>query len=154
MKLSTRSRYGTRMLLDIALHSTDGPVRISDIAERQGISVKYLEKLIRPLKLGGYVKSKRGPKGGHQLTRDPESITVGEVVKLLEGEFILTECARDASVCAISSDCLTRTVWMEASQAMYDKLNSITFAELIAEAKRSGKGVNVCVPAKQPTNGE
>ena len=67
MKLTTRSRYGTRMMLDIALHCQDGPVRIQDIASRQGVSAKYLEKLIRKLKDGGFIKSKRGPRGGHSL---------------------------------------------------------------------------------------
>lgn len=150
MKLSTRSRYGTRMVLDIAMHGDEGPVRISDISERQGISVKYLEKLIRPLKLGGYVQSKRGPKGGHKLTRKPNEITVGEIVRLLEGELLLTECARDKGVCPISEDCLTRRIWIEASEVMYDRLNAINFQELMDEAQRAGATVEKCVPAKYP----
>ena len=136
------------MVLDIAMHQEGGPVRISDISKRQGISVKYLEKLIRPLKQGGYVASKRGPRGGHHLTRKPEDITVGEVVRLLEGELILTECALDETACAISRDCLTRRIWREASEAMYAKLDSISFADLLSEAARSGMGVHDCIPAK------
>ncbi|MGE4299180.1 MAG: Rrf2 family transcriptional regulator [Desulfovibrionaceae bacterium] len=134
MKLSTRSRYGTRMMLDIALHGDNGPVRISEISQRQGVSVKYLEKLIRPLKKGKYIKSKRGPKGGHMLTRPPEQITVGEVVRLLEGDIALTECVLDGKVCANSDDCITRQLWMEASQAMYERLNCVTFADLIQKS--------------------
>ena len=85
MKLSTRSRYGTRMMLDLAQRYDDGPVQIGDIAKRQDISVKYLEQLIIPLKKAKYVTSVRGPKGGHMLAKSPEKITVGEIVELLEG---------------------------------------------------------------------
>ncbi|MBG0775436.1 MAG: RrF2 family transcriptional regulator [Desulfovibrionaceae bacterium] len=130
MKLSTRSRYGTRMVLDIAIHGHDGPVRISDISKRQGVSVKYLEKLIRPLKKAKYIKSRRGPKGGHMLARPAEGITVGEVVRLLEGDLALVECVVNGKVCTSSEDCLTRQIWIDASQAMYAKLDAVTFAEL------------------------
>ena len=92
MKLSTRSRYGTRMLLDIAMHGTDGPVTIMDISERLDLPVKYLEKLVRLLKKGKYIKSKRGPKGGHILAKDPATVTVGALVRDLEGGISLTEC--------------------------------------------------------------
>ena len=85
MKLSTRSRYGTRMVLDLAKRFNEGPVRIRDISEREGISVKYLEQLVIPLKQANFIKSIRGPKGGHMLARSPEEITVGDVVKALEG---------------------------------------------------------------------
>ena len=96
MKLSTRSRYGTRMLLDMAQHYNQGPVQVGDIAKRQGISVKYLEQIIIPLKRAGYVKSARGPKGGHALARRPEEITVGEIVALLEkGCLLYTSDAAD-----------------------------------------------------------
>jgi Rrf2 family protein len=143
------------MVLDIALHGDDGPVRISDISKRQGVSVKYLEKLIRPLKHGRYIKSKRGPKGGHMLTRAPEDITVGEVVRLLEGDLALTECVKNERACSISADCLTRRVWTEASNAMFEKLDSITFQELIEEAHRAGRDADGCMPEKpQPMSAQ
>lgn len=145
MKLSTRSRYGTRMVLDIALHSKEGPVRISDISKRQGVSVKYLEKLIRPLKQGGFITSKRGPRGGHMLSEKPEDITVGQVVRTMEGELALTECTKDDKVCPISGDCLTRRVWVSATQAMFDKLDAVSFADLIVEAERAGGPAQKCL---------
>lgn len=151
MKLSTRSRYGTRMVLDIALHGLDGPVRIGDISRRQGVSVKYLEKLIRPLKQGGVIKSKRGPKGGHMLAMPPERISVAAVVKLMEGDLALTECIKNKKTCPISEDCLTRKVWMDATQAMFDKLDAISFAELIKEAGRAGADAERCMPTKRTT---
>ncbi len=145
MKLSTRSRYGTRMVLDIAIHAKDGPVRISDISKRQGVSVKYLEKLIRPLKQDGYIQSKRGPRGGHMLSESPSNITVGQVVRTMEGDLALTDCSRDESLCPISHDCMTRRIWVDATRAMFDKLDSVSFADLIEEAERAGKPMGHCL---------
>ena len=80
MKLSTRSRYGTRLMLDMAQHYREGPIHLGDIAKRQDVSVKYLEQIIIPLKKAHYIESVRGSKGGHILTKPPEEITVGEIV--------------------------------------------------------------------------
>ena len=92
MKLSTQSRYGTRLMLDMAQHYQSGADSLGDIAKRQDISVKYLEQIIIPLKKAHYIESVRGPKGGHTLTRPPEEITVGEIVALLEEGASLVEC--------------------------------------------------------------
>jgi Rrf2 family iron-sulfur cluster assembly transcriptional regulator len=135
MKLSTRSRYGTRLMLDLAEHYNGGPVNLMNIAQRQGISVKYLEQIIIPLKKANYIKSVRGPKGGHALARPPEEITVGEIVALLEEGASLAECSRDESVCERSPVCPTRLIWEEAAQAMFGKLHSITLADLLQRIK-------------------
>lgn len=134
MRLTTRSRYGTRMALDIALHGQDGPVRIGDISKRQGVSVKYLEKLVRELKKGGFIVSKRGPKGGHKLAKPAEEILLGEIVRLLEGE-PLVECIKNSKPCPRLPECNTRDIWLLASNAMYDKLNEYTLADLVREAE-------------------
>jgi Rrf2 family transcriptional regulator, iron-sulfur cluster assembly transcription factor len=136
MKLSTRSRYGTRLMLDLAQHYHQGPMHLSTIALRQGISVKYLEQIIIPLKKAKYIQSVRGPKGGHALARPPEEISVGEIVALLEEGASLAECSFNPKVCDRSSICQTRYVWQEAAQAMFDKLNSITLADLLKTGKR------------------
>ena len=133
MKLSTRSRYGTRMLLDIAENSNGKPVSVSEVSKRLGVSVKYLEQLIRPLKRGGYLDSVRGPKGGHMLTKDPSEITVGEVVRLLEGGINLTDCVGDDDACTRSGDCSVRNVWVEATAAMNEILDSITLSQISYE---------------------
>ena len=86
MKLTTRSKYGTRLLLDIALHSENGPVTGKDIARREGLSLKYLEKLLKKLGEAGYIKGKRGPNGGNVLTMPPEEISIGAVVQVLDGQ--------------------------------------------------------------------
>jgi Rrf2 family iron-sulfur cluster assembly transcriptional regulator len=142
MKLSTRSRYGTRLMLDMAQHYDDGPIHLANIAKRQGISVKYLEQIIIPLKKAHYVKSVRGPKGGHILAKPPTEITVGEIVALLEDGAFLVECSTDSQACERSATCLTRRLWKEAAQAMFDKLHSITLADVMQldQPGTSGQG--------------
>lgn len=139
MKLSTRSRYGTRLMVDMAQHYNQGPVQLGDIAKRQNISLKYLEQIIIPLKKAHYIESIRGPRGGHSLTRPPEEITVAEIVALLEEGASLTDCSADAGVCERADFCPTRLVWKEASEAMFDKLQSITLADLADKARGADK---------------
>ena len=134
MKLSTRGRYGTRMMLDLAQHQGEGPVQIGEIAKRQDISVKYLEQLIIPLKKASYIKSIRGPRGGHMLAVPPENITVGEIVKILEGGIDLTDCIGNPEICHRSEHCITRDIWTETTDVIYDKLNSISLANMIEMA--------------------
>ncbi|MBW1792014.1 MAG: Rrf2 family transcriptional regulator [Deltaproteobacteria bacterium] len=135
MKLSTRSRYGTRMVLALAEHFQGGPVQIGEIAKQLDISVKYLEQLIIPLKKAGLIKSVRGPKGGHALTKSPDEITVGEIVKILEGGIDLSDCIADPAICNNTGHCVARGVWQDATKAMYDKLNSVTFSYMIEMGK-------------------
>ena len=121
-------------MLDMAQHYNQGPIQLNEIAKRQNISLKYLEQIIRPLKQAQYVNSVRGPKGGHYLSKPPQEISVGEVVALLEGGANLTRCSDNPQVCDRIEICLTRYVWIEAARAMYDRLNRITFADLIGLA--------------------
>ena len=119
------------MVLDMAQHCDKGPVQIGSIAKRQDISVKYLEQLIIPLKKAQYVQSVRGPKGGHLLSKPADEITVGEIVNLLEGGINLANCIENPEICERHESCLTRSVWEEATEAMYDKLNSITLSQML-----------------------
>ena len=137
MQLTTRSRYGLRMLLDIALHGEDGPVRIQDIAKRRNISVKYLEQLIRALKKAGFITSKRGPKGGHVLAVGADEIKVGDVVRALESRPELTECVGNPDVCLISADCATRQIWARATESIFRELDAIRLVDLMVQARRS-----------------
>jgi Rrf2 family iron-sulfur cluster assembly transcriptional regulator len=132
MKLSTKSRYGTRMMLDLAQHYGQGAIQLGEIADRQKISLKYLEQIIRPLKKAGFVKSFRGAKGGHMLTRPPGEVTLGEVVALLEGGETLVSCDKEPEVCNRVDSCVTRYIWVEAATAMYARLAAITFADLLS----------------------
>ncbi|MFZ2631969.1 MAG: Rrf2 family transcriptional regulator [Desulfosalsimonadaceae bacterium] len=135
MRLTTRSRYGTRMILDLAMHADHGPVTLGDISKRQNISLKYLEKLIKKLKDAGYVTSRRGPSGGHMLARSPEAITVGDIVRILEESAAITDCSEKnnkiCGVCNRAGECLSQWVWIEAGNAMFDRLDQITFAMLL-----------------------
>jgi Rrf2 family protein len=133
MKLSTRSRYGTRLILDMAQHHGKNPIQLGEIARRQNISLKYLEQIIRPLKRANYIRSFRGSRGGHLLNKPPEQITVGEVVALMEGGSFLTFCSKNPKACDRSDRCPTRFLWIEASNAFFARLNQITFADLLAE---------------------
>ncbi len=133
MKLSSRSRYGTRMMLDLAQNYAKGPIRLSSIAGREGLSLKYLEQLIIPLKKNGLIKSFRGPKGGHMLARPPEEISVGEIVKALEENTSLTACIDNPEVCDRTEFCQTRNVWAIATIAMFKKLNSISLTDIITK---------------------
>ncbi|MGD8739554.1 MAG: Rrf2 family transcriptional regulator [Desulfobacterales bacterium] len=131
MKLSTRSRYGARILVDLARNSDQGPVQIGEISKRQEISVKYLEQLIRPLKKAKLVTSVRGPKGGHLLREKPENITLGQIVRLFEGQTDLVECVSFPEKCAMSDDCQVRLAWRDATRVLYEKLDSTTIANLL-----------------------
>ena len=131
MKLSTRSRYGARILVDLARHQGEGPVQIGEISKRQDISVKYLEQLIRPLKKARLVSSVRGPKGGHMLAENPAKITLGQVVRLFEGQSELVECISYPDTCPMSDDCQVRLAWKDATMVLYQKLDSTTIADLI-----------------------
>ena len=135
MKLSTRSRYGTRLLVDMAKHYGEGPIQLGEIAKRQNVSVKYLEQIIIPLKKARYIKSVRGPKGGHILAKPPEEITVGEIVAVLENGISLVECAEEQAVCDRADVCPTRLLWKEASEAMFDRLQATTLADLVKRAE-------------------
>lgn len=107
-------------------------MQVSKIAYSQKIPVKYLEQLLRTLKLAGIVKSIRGPKGGHILVQDPEDITLGQIVRLFEGQTDLVECVSFPEKCDMSTECLVRKAWQDATNALYKELDGITIADLVA----------------------
>ena len=152
MKLSTRTRYGTRMILDMAQRYGQGAIQLGEIANRQGISLKYLEQIISPLKKAGYVKSFRGAKGGHILSKTPEQVTVGEIVAVLEGGDTLIHCDKEPEDCERVDSCLTRYVWKEAATAMFERLSAITFADLIRLEKDACKNKIIDYLASEPNS--
>ncbi|MFQ5997629.1 MAG: RrF2 family transcriptional regulator [Dehalococcoidales bacterium] len=135
MKLSSRGRYATRALLDLALHQGESPVLLKDIAQRQQLSLRYLEHLITPLISAGIVRSTRGPKGGVWLAKNPEEIKLSEIIQLLEGSLTLVECINNPEACDRSSFCVTRDVWSEMKKAMDDILESTTLQNLVERQK-------------------
>lgn len=139
MKLSTRGRYGVRLMLDLALHCGEGPVLLREIADRQEISEKYLWQLINPLKMAGLVGSQRGAHGGYTLGRAPENISLKEILQVLEGSLCLVNCVDDPSFCERSPSCITREVWGEASKNMQQPLESTTLAAMVERQKEKGR---------------
>jgi Rrf2 family protein len=135
MKLSTRGRYGTRALLELALHEGNEPVFLKDIALRQQISLSYLEHIITSLIAGGIIRSTKGPKGGVSLTRAPSDIKLSEVIPLLEGSISPTECIDNPDVCDRADGCVTRDIWSELKKAMDDILESTTLQDLVERQK-------------------
>lgn len=141
MWLSTKGRYGLKAIMDVALYSDEGPVSIHSIAERQGISERYLEQIIARLKKSGLVTSARGVGGGYQLARSPEGISVGEVLLALEGDLSPVDCnaiSTDGNGCDKADSCLTKYVWQQIDDSIMKTVNQIYLGALIARI-RSGK---------------
>ena len=136
MKLSTRGRYGIRLLLDLALHGGEGLVLLKDIARRQGISLSYLEHLIAPLIGGGILKSTRGPRGGISLLKHPEEIKLSEVVRLLEGPIAPVECVNNPEAYPRSDLCAIRDIWTKVRNAAYEVLESTTLQDLVERQRQ------------------
>ncbi len=136
MKLSTRSRYGIRAILELAKNHGEGPLQIKVIAKRQDISVKYLEQLMAILKSAGFVRSMRGSKGGYVLAKAANQIKLGDVFNALEGQSTITvECVESKSYCARAADCVTRQVWTQVQEAIINVLQSITLQDLVDRTK-------------------
>ncbi|MBA4422734.1 MAG: AsnC family transcriptional regulator [Syntrophus sp. (in: bacteria)] len=131
MKLSTRGRYGVRLMFDLALHYGNGPIYLKDIAERQGISAKYLWQLINPLKSTGLINSTRGAHGGYVLGKEPERISLKEILQVLEGSLCLVDCVDSPSLCERSPSCISREIWGEASKGMQQMLENTTLATMV-----------------------
>jgi len=131
MKLSTRGRYGVRLMLDLALHEGEGPVLLREIAQRQEISEKYLWQLINPLKAAGMINSLRGAHGGYVLAKKPAEINLKQILTVLEGSLCLVDCVENPSGCDRSPNCITRDVWSEASQGILGVLESMTLAKMV-----------------------
>jgi Rrf2 family transcriptional regulator, cysteine metabolism repressor len=135
MKLSTRTQYGVRALVDLALHNTGHPVQLKDIAERQQISLSYLEHLIIPLIGAGIVKSTRGAHGGVALAMRAEQIHMNTVMEILEGPLAPVDCLKDAKNCPRSGYCAPKDIWAEMKKAMESVLESTTLQDLAERQK-------------------
>lgn len=139
MKLSSRTRYGMRAILELALEYGKAPLQIKTIAAREDISNKYLEQLIAMLKSAGLVRSIRGPRGGYMLAKPPAEIQLKDVFLTLEGPMIPAECLEHPEYCPRCTDCATRQIWQDLQAAIFGVLEAVTLADLIA---KSGKTNN------------
>ena len=131
MKISTKGRYGTMAMLDLALHYGEGPILVKDIARRQRISERYLEHLLISLKLAGMVRSSRGAGGGFILAKPPSRIRLSEIIQVMEGSMAPVECVDNPEEYPRASLCAVHDIWVEVKSAMNKVLESITLQDLV-----------------------
>ena len=132
MKISTKGRYALRLLVDLAEHEDQGYISLTDIANRQEISKKYLEQIIQLFSKTDYLKTTRGVQGGYMLARAPEEYTIGEILRLTEGSLSPVECvAADPAECCRCATCETLPVWQGLAQVINEYLDGITLKDLI-----------------------
>jgi Rrf2 family protein len=140
MKLSTRGRYATRAMLDLALHFGEGPILVRDIARRQDISERYLEQILTPLRVAGLVRVMRGARGGFTLAKPPSATRLIDIIQVMEGSTAPVECVDDPLVCPRSDSCVTRGVWAEVKKVTDELLESVTLHDLVERHKASARG--------------
>jgi len=138
LKLSTKGQYGLKAMYDLALNYGNEPISLKSIAERQEISEYYLEQLMAILRKAGLVRSVRGAYGGYMLTRDPSEITVGDVLRALEGPIGIVDCVleQDAIKCLKYENCISRIVWEKIRDSIINTIDSITLLDMCNEAKK------------------
>ncbi len=139
--MSTQSRYGVRGIFDIAYHSEGLETQVKDISRRQGISPRYIEQIFQKLRKAGIIGSKRGPSGGYFLNKKQEEITVGEIVRITEGNIAPVLCVNpkdDNQPCEKSGECVTQIIWDEAGKRLKDYFDSVTIKDLCKMAQKMG----------------
>lgn len=138
MKLSTKGRYGVKAMFELALNYGEGPIALNNIAEKQNISIHYLEQLFASLRKAGLVKSVRGAQGGYMLANKPENITVGDIIRTLEGPLAPADCVveDDTKECYKADYCVTRTIWQKIRDSINDVVDSITLQDMIDDHKK------------------
>lgn len=131
MKLSKRTRYGIRMMVELARNYNKGPISLREIAKKENISEKYLEQIIIQLKVAGPIIAVRGPKGGYMLSLPPSKITLKSLFNIFEGTSGIVECVSDPSLCERSSFCASHKIWMALEEKLCETLDSITLQDAI-----------------------
>jgi Rrf2 family protein len=130
MKMSTKGRYGLRVMLELALDAGSGPTLVENIAKKQELTENYIHVLVTGLKAAGLVRSVRGPKGGYELTRSPSGISALEVITALEGKTAPVDCVDNSGVCPRASKCAVRDIWNDVAAAIDGVLSHVTLEQL------------------------
>jgi Rrf2 family protein len=138
MILSTKGRYGLKAVYELSANYGLGPVSIKKISEKYGISESYLEQLFAKLKKNGYIETVRGPQGGYMLSREPKDITVGMILRTLEGDISTAECT-SREVCSRESICATRVIFEKIEKSINDVIDNITLADMHEKCNNGGK---------------
>ncbi|MFC1761736.1 RrF2 family transcriptional regulator [Planctomycetota bacterium] len=136
MKISTRTRYGIRATIELAQHYKKGPLQLRIIAERQDISVKYLEQLMAVLRSAALVRSVRGAKGGYMLAKAPEEVRLSDVFHCLEGPVATSECVDNTDFCERAIDCVARELWTQVEEAINKVMDAVTLRDMVERAKQ------------------
>lgn len=137
MKVSTKGRYALRIMVDLAEHGSEEYMRLKDISERQGITLKYLEQIMPMLTKAGYVKSCRGNNGGYLLSKRPEEYIVGDILRAAEGNLVPIPCLADTpNQCERYGQCTTLDFWDGLSKVINDYIDKYTLADLIKGQER------------------
>ncbi len=138
MKMSTKGKYGLRAVIDLAQHSESNPISITSIAQRQGISERYLEQLMSKLKKAEIVKSIRGANGGYTLNKAAEDISVGEILRALEGNIEPVDCSgiQSEEGCQSACGCVSKIVWQRINDSVNQAVDEISLSNLLDEGKR------------------
>ncbi len=135
MKMSTKGRYGLRVMIELANHYGQGPIPVETIARNQNISGKYIHLIVMGLRSAGLVRSVRGPNGGYELTRTPDKVTALDVVAALEGRSTPVECVADTASCSRADRCAARDVWCDIASAVDGILSARTLEQLAAKQR-------------------
>ena len=136
MKISTKGRYGLRILMDLALHESEKPRLIRDIAKSQQISEKYISRLVIALRKGGMIRSIRGVNGGFYLARKPEEITLLDVIEVMEGQLSIVDCVKSPKRCAMHENCAPREIWCKLNDEIRDLMRQTTLADILESYKK------------------
>jgi len=139
MKISTKGRYGLRILMDLALHQSEKPRLIRDIAKSQQISEKYISRLVIALRKAGMIRSVRGVNGGFHIAMKPEDITLLNVIEVMEGPLSIVDCVSTPKCCAHSKDCAPREVWCSLNENIRTLMSGTTLADILASYERQNK---------------
>ncbi len=133
MKISTKGRYGLRILIDLATHDQSKPRLVRDIAESQQISEKYISRLIIDLRRARLVRSVRGMKGGFFLARSPKEITLLDILETMEGTISIVDCVMAPEKCSRVANCTARGIWQRLNEGIREQMRSVTFEEILTE---------------------
>ena len=144
MKISTRGRYGLRILLDLALHDNGSPRMIRDIAGSQRISEKYISRLIIDLRRAGMVKSIRGSRGGYRIARYPKNLTVLDVIEVMEGPVSIIDCVTTES-CDRQRGCAVRSIWCDMNNQIRSALAAVTLQDVIDRQRENEEIAEYCL---------
>ncbi len=136
MRLSTKARYAVRAMVELALSYDGEPVKLKTIAEKQDLSLKYLEQVMNPLRVNGFVITQKGSRGGYSLVKTPDKITLYDLIYAVEGSLAPVECVDNPETCDRVGSCVTRGVWVRMHQVILKELQSTTLADLAEEQRK------------------